>query len=73
MIEFFLEQEELFRFNLSIQELENYEKNLAIIKLRPFLKLWIQKHFGKLYLDNKYATLKRNKENLDFYYTMLQY
>lgn len=71
MIEFFLEQEDLFRFSLTKEELEQYNKNLAIIKLRPFLKEWIQKHFGFLYLDQKYAALKKHKENLDFYFAMI--
>jgi len=71
-MEYFLEQENLYRLELSSDELEIYEKNLAIIKLRPFLKLWILKHLGQDYLTQKYDKIKKHKEFLDFYYALVK-
>jgi hypothetical protein len=71
-IEFMWEEESKFKKSLSEKELDDYEKGIALIKLKPFLKKWILKHFGKYYLDNKYAMIKQHKEKLDFYYEMIK-
>ena len=48
-----------------------YTKDMAIIKLKPFFKKWIHKHFGITYLIEKKEKEKKRLENLDFYYAML--
>jgi uncharacterized protein YktA (UPF0223 family) len=69
-IQFMWEQEENYRKSLSNNELIEYLKYNAIMKLKPFLKKWIFLHFGKTYLDNKYSAIKKYKEDLDFYYAI---
>ena len=71
-IEFIWEEELKYKKSLSQKELDDYEKAIALIKLKPFLKKWILKHFGTQYLDNKYVMLKKHKENLDFYYEIIK-
>ena len=69
-IELMWNQEDDYRKSLSQEELISYLKYNAVIKLKPFLKKWIKVHFGKTYLDNKYAKIKKYKEDLDFFYAM---
>jgi hemerythrin len=72
LMEFMFGEHEKFISSLSKEELEKYEKDMAIIKLRPFLKTWILKHFGLEYLKIKADKEKKRIENLNFYYAITQ-
>ena len=69
--EFIFSQHEEFLSSLTNEEMLKYTKDMAIIKLKPFFKKWIHKHFGITYLIEKKEKEKKRLENLDFYYAML--
>jgi hypothetical protein len=72
ILEYMWEQEDHYKKSLTQEELLYYNKSLALLKLKPFLKKWIYKHFGEIYMHHKYAMMKKYREDLDFYYAMIE-
>lgn len=70
--DFICEEHEKFLNSLTFEEIEKYNKDMALIKLKPFLQSWILKHFGSEYLKIKKEKEKKRRELLDFYYAFLE-
>lgn len=69
-MEFMIAEHEKFIASLTQEELDAYNKKMAIVKLRPFFKLWMCKHFGEEYFKIKEDKEKKRIEDLDFYYAI---
>lgn len=70
MADFFIDQHEAFLKALNDEELIEYVKFSAIVQLKPFLRKWIVKHFGRAYLEKKIRDEQTRLDNLTFYYAI---